>query len=46
MKRPRVVLQREFARPADVAAAVLYFASPDAGFVTGQVLPVEGGTLL
>jgi NAD(P)-dependent dehydrogenase (short-subunit alcohol dehydrogenase family) len=46
MKRPGGVLQREFARPADVAAAVLYFASPDAGFVTGQVLPVEGGTLL
>ena len=27
----------------DIAAAVAYFASPDAGFVTGQVLEVHGG---
>ncbi|MFC6731118.1 MULTISPECIES: SDR family NAD(P)-dependent oxidoreductase [unclassified Haladaptatus] len=29
--------------PEDVAAAVAYFASDDAGFVTGQVLSVSGG---
>lgn len=29
--------------PADIAAAVSYFCSPDAGFVTGQVLEVHGG---
>ena len=27
----------------DIAAAVAYFCSPDAGFVTGQVLEVHGG---
>ena len=27
----------------DVAAAVLYLASDEAGFVTGQVIPVNGG---
>jgi NAD(P)-dependent dehydrogenase (short-subunit alcohol dehydrogenase family) len=29
--------------PADVARAVSFFAAPDAGFVTGQVLYVCGG---
>jgi 3-oxoacyl-[acyl-carrier protein] reductase len=29
--------------PEDVAAAVAYFCSPEAGFVTGQVLEVHGG---
>ncbi len=31
------------ATTADVAAAVLYLASPAAGMVTGTVLPVDGG---
>jgi 3-oxoacyl-[acyl-carrier protein] reductase len=30
-------------RPADIAAAVRYLASPDAGYVTGQILAVNGG---
>lgn len=30
-------------QPEDIAAAVLYFASEEAGFVTGQVLYVAGG---
>ncbi|MDO8106350.1 SDR family oxidoreductase [Isoptericola sp. b441] len=32
-----------FASTADVAAAVLYLASPSSGMVTGTVLPVDGG---
>lgn len=32
--------------PAEIAAAVAYLASPDAGWTTGQILQVNGGTLL
>ena len=31
-------------QPEDVAAAVVFFASPAAGFITGQLLLVDGGT--
>jgi 3-oxoacyl-[acyl-carrier protein] reductase len=32
--------------PEDVAAAVAYLVAPDAGWTTGQILQVNGGTLL
>jgi meso-butanediol dehydrogenase/(S,S)-butanediol dehydrogenase/diacetyl reductase len=32
-------------QPADVAAAVAFLASPDAAWITGHMLPVDGGLL-
>ena len=33
-------------RPSDVAAAVVFLASEDAGFITGEILQCNGGELL
>jgi 3-oxoacyl-[acyl-carrier protein] reductase len=40
----RSILRRVGA-PEDIAAAVAFLASADARFITGQVLPVEGGRM-
>jgi 3-oxoacyl-[acyl-carrier protein] reductase len=32
-----------FGEVAEIVPAVLFLASPDAGFITGAVLPVDGG---
>jgi 3-oxoacyl-[acyl-carrier protein] reductase len=38
--------QRRLGTPADIASAIMYFASEEASFVTGQTLVVDGGQTL
>lgn len=42
----RTVLERNFAYPSEIGTAAVYLASEAAGFITGQVLAIDGGTLI
>jgi 3-oxoacyl-[acyl-carrier protein] reductase len=45
-KMEACIPQRRLGSPADIASAAVYFASEEAGFVTGQTLVVDGGQTL
>ncbi len=38
-----VIPMRKFGEPADVARAIAFLASDETGYITGQVLCVDGG---
>lgn len=40
-----LALVRRFGRPAEVAAAVRFLACPEAGYITGSILKIDGGIL-
>lgn len=39
----QIIPFKRIAKPSEIAAAVAFFASPDADYITGQVLSVSGG---
>ncbi len=39
----RRILLGKYSEPEDVAPAFVFFASDDSRYITGQVLPVDGG---
>jgi NAD(P)-dependent dehydrogenase (short-subunit alcohol dehydrogenase family) len=47
--RGAVIEQRALKReeaPADLVGAVVFFASPDSDFITGQTLSIDGGVVM
>ena len=42
----RAIPARRYGTPAEVAAATLFLAAPQASYITGQSIVVDGGLLI
>lgn len=42
----RAIPMRRWGQPAEIAEAILFLASPAAGYITGQSLAIDGGLML
>jgi len=40
------VAMRRLGEPRDIAGTVMFFATPDSAYVTGHVIPVDGGLIM
>lgn len=43
LARGQAITVGRVGRPADIANAVRFLASPDSGYITGQAIPIDGG---
>ncbi|PPR79682.1 MAG: 3-oxoacyl-[acyl-carrier-protein] reductase FabG [Alphaproteobacteria bacterium MarineAlpha2_Bin1] len=45
-ERKKLIPLKRFAKPEEIAAAVLFLASEDSGYITGTVMPINAGMVM
>ena len=44
-RAPRIVLERRYTYPSEIASAAVYLGSDAAAFITGQILAIDGARI-